>query len=69
MESVSGCDAWTASTSVVREAVMEGELAAVPEVDAWRLPYLSRLMERRQRQYYLGQDTDEVQELINSLCV
>ena len=48
---------------------MERELVAVPEEDAWRLPYLAKLLERRQRQYYLGLGTEEVQELILTLYV
>ena len=69
VEGASGCDTWTGSTTVVRAAMVEKELVAVPEEDAWRLPYLTKLMERRQRQFYLGLDTEEVQKLINSLCV
>ena len=69
VECKSGCDTWTDSTGRVREAVMERELVAVPEEDAWRLPYLAKLLERRQRQYYLGLGTEDVQELIDSLCM
>ena len=69
VEHESGCDAWTDSTHKVRKAMMQKEMVPVPEEDGWRLKYLDKLLERRQREFYLAVDTEEVQGLIDSLCV
>ena len=44
-------------------------MVSVPEEDEWRLSYLNKLLERRQREFYLAENTEEVQGLIESLCV
>ena len=49
--------------------VMHERRAAVPEADRWRLGYLARLLEERGEQYYQGADTDNLTNLIESLCV
>ena len=43
---------------------------APPPEDAWRIPFLSKLLEQREKLHWMGMDREEerVQELINSLC-
>ena len=43
---------------------------APPPEDAWRLPFLSKLLEQREKLHWMGMDREEerVQELIDSLC-
>ena len=64
-----GLSAWESSPDAVRAAVTAAETAPVPECDAWRLPYLGKLLEERQRLHYRATDTKDVQTLIESLCV
>lgn len=46
-------------------------MPVVPENDEWRIPYLGKLLDQRQRAHYCGDDekTEQLQNLINSLCV
>ena len=50
---------------------MEREVVAPAPEDAWRLPYLAKLLEQRQQLHSLGTDKEEerVQHLIESLCI
>ena len=45
---------------------------STPLVDAWRIPYLGRLLEERDQLAYQGdelcEEFDDVQDLIDSLC-
>ena len=56
----------------IREALATRE-PTVPRVDAWRIPYLGRLLEERDVLAYQGnelsEEVDRVQELIDSLCI
>ena len=65
---LTGLDPWSCLGSEVKK-VMAEKLAVVPEQDGWRLPYLGRLLEQRGELYYEMEDTDELTELIDSLCV
>ena len=49
----------------------EREAVPVPPQDAWRVPYLRKLLEQRIQHYYSGdkEKEDRVQTLIDSLCV
>ena len=62
---------WAAPPSVVRMALANKE-PVVPEVDAWRIRYLGKLLEQRDKLVYQGEeeceDVGRIQELINSLC-
>jgi hypothetical protein len=71
VEKVTGQDAWAASPQLVRTLAMERETVAPPDEDAWRLPYLSKLLEQRVQLHILGMKEEEeiVQSLIDSLCI
>ena len=49
--------------------VLGEKLADLPEQDKWRLPYLGKLLEQRGDLYYQLEDTSELTELIDSLCL
>ena len=70
LERLSGQDVWAASPTLVRTTIMERETVAPPPEDAWRLPFLSKLLEQREKLHWMGMDKEEekVQELIDSLC-
>ena len=70
LERLSGQDVWVASPTLVRTTIMERETLAPPSEDAWRLPFLSNLLEQREKLHWMGMDREEemVQELIDSLC-
>ena len=61
-------DPWCCSSSKVKE-VLEGKLAQMPSQDAWRLPYLGKLLEQRGEQHFQMSDTSELTELIDSICL
>ena len=42
--------------------------ADVPEEDAWRIPYIGKLLEARGEAYYLGDDLSRLTALVDSLC-
>ena len=71
MEEASGLSVWSSTTRQVRKAVREREAVPVPPQDAWRIPYLRKLLEQRIQHYYSGAKEKEetVQSLIDSLFV
>ena len=71
IERLTGQDAWAASPELVRSIVMEREAAAPAPEDAWRLPYLVKLLEQRHRLHTQGMEKEEerVQQLLESLCI
>ena len=71
VEEASGLSVWSSTTRQVRKAVREREAVPVPPQDAWRVPYLRKLLEQRIQHYYSGdkEKEDRVQTLIDSLCV
>ena len=56
----------------IREKLMERK-PVIPVADAWRVRYLGKLLEERDKLVYEGQEQGscvaELQELINSLCI
>ena len=60
-------DPWEANTWKFRKLLNENK-SEVPITDRWRLPYLSKLLEERQKLHYQGEDKTRIQELINSVC-
>ena len=66
----SGLDPWACSSRQIK-AVLAERVAAVPEADKWRLPYLNLLLEQRQTAQYKGFEEQEktLSDLINSLCI
>ena len=71
LEQETGGLTWTAPGGKIKEELSTRELA-VPRIDAWRIPYLGRLLEERDVLVYQGEElseeVDQVQELIDSLC-
>ena len=68
VQEMTGLDPWNCMGGQVRK-VLDEKLVELPVQDEWRLPYLGRLLEQRGQKYYLVEDTDELTELIDSLCV
>ena len=64
-----GLDPWTVSAARLKAALVRAETAPVPPADAWRVPYLRRLLQERLQHHYSGDDKEEerVKTLINSL--
>ena len=48
---------------------MSERLGQLPEQDKWRLTYLGRLLEERGEKFFRMEDTTQLTELIDSLCV
>ena len=71
LEQETGGLTWAAPGVKIRERLACREPSA-PGVDAWRIPYLGRLLEQRDQLAYQGEELseelDEVQALIDSLC-
>ena len=71
LETTTGGQTWATPSGKIREELAKRETDA-PMVDAWRIPYLGRLLEERDTLSYMGEEHDEqmerVQELIDSLC-
>ena len=65
---MTGLDPWCCLGSQVKRVMWE-KLADLPEQDKWRLPYLGKLLEQRGDLYYQLEDTSELTELIDSLCL
>ena len=63
-----GLKPWSCTSKQVR-AAMEDKLAAVPDQDGWRLPFLGKLLSLRGEHYYQCMDTTRLTEQIESLCV
>ena len=68
VQEMTGLDPWSCFGSQVKK-VMNEKLAQLPQPDEWRLPYLGKLLEKRGEKYYKVEDTTELTELIDSLCV
>ena len=68
--SQSGQDPWTASPQLVRSVIMKREAVEPPPEDAWRMPYLAKLLAQREQLHTLSMEEEEarVQQLIDSLC-
>ena len=71
LEEETGGKTWAASSLMVKKALLAGE-TVVPAEASWRVPYLGKLLEERDRLVYQGlEDSKEVksvQSLIDSLC-
>ena len=66
-----GLDPWTSLPSQLKAALVRAEIVPVPAEDAWRIPYLRRLLAERTTHFYNGDTREEerVQSLIDSLVV
>ena len=62
---------WLSSSLKIKEALSK-KVVNVPESDAWRVPYLGKLLEQRDMLVYQGEkeshEKDKLQEMIDSLC-
>ena len=71
LETTTGGQTWATPSGKIREELAKRETDA-PMVDAWRIPYLGRLLEERDTLSYMGEELDDqierLQELIDSLC-
>jgi hypothetical protein len=65
---MTGLDPWQCSPKDVK-AVMAEKQVELPDQDKWRVPYLGRLLEERGERFHYMEDTMEITELIDSLCV
>ena len=65
---MTGLDPWSCLGNQVRK-VLAGKLAEVPQQDCWRLLYLEKLLEQRGEMYYVMEDTRQLTELIDSICL
>ena len=70
VQSQTGQDPWTASPQLIRSVITQRECVEPPSEDAWRLPYLAKLLAQREQLHTLGMEEEEtrVQLLIDSLC-
>ena len=69
IEQETGLSAWNASQDKLKEAFKQKERVHVEDREQWRIPFLSKLLGCRQELSYLGEDTEEISDLINSLCI
>ena len=64
-----GLDPWKVSPKEMKRKLAKAH-GQVPDVDKWRLPNLSKLLEQRQMDYYSGFCKGRRKtELIDSVCV
>ena len=66
-----GLDPWTAGPGQLKRALLQSEAKPVPTQDAWRVPFLRRLLEERLHHFYMGDKLQEsrFQGPIDSLIV
>ena len=66
-----GLDPWTCSWAQLRAGLLQAEEVPVPVEDAWRIPYVRRLLEERLQHYYRGNTEEEqrVQGLLDSIVL
>ena len=69
VEKSSGLSAWEASPVKLKEAIKKKETVTVEDIDLWRIPYLDKLLGRKQEVAYMGEDVEEISSQINSLCI
>ena len=66
IEEESGLDPWTSSEQSIRESLAR---QPVPPEDEWRLPLLCKYLMTRREMEALLENTDNITDLIDSLCV
>ena len=69
VQEVSGLDPWVAGRAHLRAALEAADRVPVPQQDAWRAPYLEKLLGARLQAFYSADKVEEkrLQELISSL--
>ena len=68
LEAESGGLTWAAPAWKIRESCTSQE-PVVPELDSWRVPYLGKLLEQRDELVYQGETADNIQDLIELICI
>ena len=72
LELETGCSDLCTPAWKMKEMMMKRQ-PAIPVSDVWRIPYLGKLLEERDRLVYQGQeestDVARLQEMIDSLCI
>ena len=53
----------------LKEAIKNSEYVEVEPANQWRVPLLCKLLSHRQELSYYGDETEEISDLINSLCI
>ena len=71
LEESSGLNPWIFDSSRLKEELLEEELVIVADQDLWRIKYLGKLLEERQRLNYLGEEdkVEQMSDMIDSLCI
>ena len=62
-----GLDPLSSSLVELKAALATG-VPSVPVMDGWRVDYLGKLLDARGENYYLGEDSQHLTVLIESLC-
>ena len=65
---MTGLDPWSCLGIQVKKVLGE-KLAEVSQQDKWRLLYLEKLLDQRGEMYYMMDDTAQLTELIDSICL
>jgi hypothetical protein len=65
---MTGLDPWSCLGNKVKK-VLGDKPAEVPQQDSWRLLYLEMLLDQRGEMYYRMEDTTQLTELIDSICL
>ena len=66
VEDISELDPWKYGKGRVRENLLESEAVTgkIPEIDAWCVPYLASLLEKKQFLHYEGREFEKKWVLI-----
>ena len=68
LREMTGLDPWSCLGHQVKKVLGE-KVTEVPQQDSWRLLYLQKLLEQRGEMYYRMEDTTQLTELIDSICL
>ena len=65
LETETGLDPWKATSIDIRDNI---PISQIPNHDVWRIPLLCRLLYQRQEMATNCENTDQISDLIDSLC-
>ena len=71
IEEETGLNPWQCSPGQLKMTSLENSKVEIQKQDEWRVPYLTKLLEKRLSARYRGstEEEEEIQSLINSLCI
>ena len=69
VEMSSGLSAWDAGQDKLMDALKMEETLTLEDDNKCRIPFLSKLLGQMQELAYLGEEVEEISNLINSLCI